>query len=190
MKSTEKFHEKIQAYTRKLEKYADRAWYAPLIGLLAILDNIIIVIPNDGILIASAMLIPKRWALFATSVAIGSTIGAVVLALLVEYQGAPWVMEFFPAIDNSQMWIWSKEFFDQYGLIVVFVVGLSPILQQPVIIMAALANTPLYKLAAVIFLGRFIKYFVMAYLGSHSPRLLKKIWGIETELKDAGVKIE
>ena len=190
MKSAEKLHTQIQAYALKLEKYADRFWYAPLIGILAILDNIIVVIPNDGILIASAMLIPKRWVLFAFSVAIGSSIGAVVLALLVEHQGGPWVMELFPGIDKSQIWIWTKEFFEKYGLIVVFVVGLSPILQQPVIIIAALASTPLYKLAAVIFLGRLIKYLLMAYLGSHSPRLLKKIWGIESELKDAGVKIE
>ena len=190
MKSTEKFHDQIQAYVTKLEKYADRFWYAPLIGILAALDNVIVVIPNDGILIASSMLIPKRWALFASSVAIGSTIGAIVLALLVEHQGAPWVMEFFPGIDQSKVWVWTKEFFDNYGLIVVFLVAISPLLQQPVIIIAALASTPIYKLAAAIFFGRFLKFLLMAYLGSHSPRLLKKIWGLKGELKDAGVKID
>jgi hypothetical protein len=63
-------------------------------------------------------------------------------------------------------------------------------MQQPVIIHSALANTPLPELAAVIFAGRFIKFNIMAYLGSHSPRLLKKMWGMKGELKDAGIKIE
>ncbi|MCM2349440.1 MAG: hypothetical protein NDI69_05415 [Bacteriovoracaceae bacterium] len=63
-------------------------------------------------------------------------------------------------------------------------------MQQPVIILSALANTPLIDLAAVIFAGRFLKFNLMAYLGSHSPRLLKKMWGMKDELKDVGVKIE
>lgn len=190
MKSNEKLHSKIQDYVLKLEKYADRFWYPPLIGILAILDNMIIVIPNDGILIASSMLIPKRWVIFAICVSIGSTIGALILALLVEHKGFPWVLEFFPGINDSTVWKWTENFFAEYGLIVVFVVGLSPIFQQPVIVMAALANTPYYKLTMAIFFGRFIKYLFMAYVGSHSPRILKKIWGIEAELKDANVKIE
>ena len=190
MTAAEKLHSQIQVYVLKLEKFADRIWYPPLIGILAILDNLIIIIPNDGILVASSMLVPKRWAIFAISVAIGSTIGAVLLAFLVEYKGFPWILDVFPGIDKSQIWIWTLDFFNKYGLIVVFVVGLSPILQQPVIIISALALTPLSDLAIIIFLGRLIKYMVMAYLGSHSPRYLKKIWGIKDELKDAGVKIE
>lgn len=190
MKITDKLHAKIRTYVQKLEQFADRLWYPPLIGLLSALDNLIIIIPNDGILIASSMLIPKRWAIFAISVSIGSTIGAVALSAVVEHQGLPWILEFYPGINTTAMWLHTEKFFDQYGLLVVFAIGASPIMQQPVVILAALANTPLYKLAATIFAGRFIKFMVMAYLGSHSPRLLKKIWGIKDELKDAGIKVD
>lgn len=190
MSFSEKLHSKIQIYVQKLEQFADRAWYPPLIALLSALDNLIIIIPNDGILVASSMLVPKRWALFALSISIGSTLGAIALSLLVENQGLPWVLEFFPAIDKTQMWIWTERFFDKYGLFLVFAVGASPIMQQPVIIVAALANTPLIELAAVIFAGRFVKFNLLAYLASHSPRLLKKMWGMKEELKDAGIKID
>lgn len=185
-----KLHTKIQIYVQKLEQYADRIWYPPLIGLLAALDNLVIIIPNDGILIASSMLIPKRWSIFAISVSIGSTIGAVALALVVEYQGLPWILEFYPSIDKSEMWLWTEKFFDKFGLLLVFAIGASPLMQQPVIILAALANTSLSALAAALFAGRFIKFMIMAFLGSHSPRLLKKVWGIKEELKDVGVKID
>jgi membrane protein YqaA with SNARE-associated domain len=185
-----KLHEKIKLYTAKLEQFADRAWYPPLIGLLAALDNIIIIIPNDGILIASSMIVPKRWFIFAICVTIGSTLGAWMLAALVEHQGLPFVLEYFPGINESQMWIKTDEYFIQYGLLVVFAVAASPLVQQPIVILAALASIPVLKIAAVIFAGRLIKFLVMAYLGSHSPKYLKKIWGIKDELKDAGVKLD
>lgn len=190
MTTSEKLHAKIQTYIQKMEQYADRIWYPPLICLLAALDNLIVIIPNDGILVASSMLIPKRWAIFALSISIGSTLGAVLLSLMVEHQGLPWVLDLFPGIDKTQMWLWTEEFFDKYGLFVVFAIGASPLMQQPVIILSALANTPLIEFTSVIFAGRFLKFLFMAYLGSHSPRLLKKMWGMKDELKDAGVKIE
>lgn len=190
MTTSEKLHAKIQAYVLRLEQFADRVWYPPLIAILAILDNLIVIIPTDGILVASSMLIPKRWMVYATSISIGSTIGAVILCMLVEYQGAPWVLEMFPNVDQTQVWKLTESFFDEYGLIVVFVVSLTPLMQQPVLIISALSHTPLSHLALAIFVGRFIKFMIMAYLGSHSPRLVKKIWGMKDELKDAGVKID
>lgn len=190
MKFSEKLHAKIKVYTQKLEQYADRAWYPPLIAVLSILDNLIIIIPNDGILIASSMLIPKRWMIYAISITIGSTIGALTLSALVQHHGLPWILDFYPGLDQSEMWKLTDEFFDKYGLWMVFLIGVTPLTQQPIIILAALANTPFTKLALALFAGRLIKFHVMAYLGSHSPRLLKKIWGMNDELKDAGIKID
>lgn len=189
MSFRKKLHSTIQTYVQKLEAHADRSWYPPLIGLLAALDNLIIIIPNDGILVASSMLIPKRWALFALNITIGSTIGALALFFLVEHQGLPWILNFYPGLDQSQMWMLTDQFFDKYGLIVVFVVAISPLMQQPAIILAALAHIPPLELTAAIFLGRFIKFNLLAYLGSHSPKILKKIWGMKDELTDAGVKL-
>lgn len=180
-------HKRIRAYVQFLQRYADRIWYAPLIGLLAALDNLVIVIPNDGILISSSMLVPRRWFTLALSVAIGSTVGALVLAALVELQGLPWILNFYPGVLESKTWVWSIEFFEKYGLFLVFAVAVTPFMQQPAVILASLAKTPLLHLAVVIFVGRFIKFLIMAYIGSHAPRLLKKLWGLKGDLQDAGV---
>lgn len=187
---SEKLHEKIRSYVQLLQRFVDRLWYPPLIGLLAALDNLIVIIPNDGILISSSMLIPKRWFCLALSVAIGSTVGAVVLASLVEFQGLPFILETYPGVLETKTWALSMEFFEKYGMLLVFVVAVTPFMQQPAVILASLANTPLFELAAVIFVGRFIKFLIMAYVGSHAPRLLKKLWGVKGELQDAGVKIK
>lgn len=190
MSFQEKLHSKIRVYVQKLEQFADRVWYPPLIAFLAAVDNFIIIIPNDGILVASSMLIPKRWAIFALFISIGSTVGAVSLSSLVEVQGLPWILDIFPNIDQTYTWSWTEKFFNEYGLILVFFIGLTPVMQQPVIILAGLANTSLLALALAFFTGRLIKFSVMAFLGSHSPKLLKKIWGISGELKDAGIKLK
>lgn len=189
-KITARLHQKIKVFTKWVQHYAYRLWYPPFIGLLALLDNIVIVIPNDGILISSSMLVPKRWWYLALMVAIGSTLGALLLAGIVEWKGLPWILEIFPSLNQSKSWAWSIDFFGNYGLFLVFIVALTPLAQQPAVILASLANTPLWKLAAVVFAGRAIKYFVMAYIASHTPRLIKKIWGVRGELEDAGVEIK
>ena len=190
MKTTDKLHAKVSAYSKKLEQYADRIWYPPLLAFLAALDNLIIIIPNDGLLIASSMLVPRRWAIFALSVSIGSTIGALTLSSIVEYQGLPWILDFYPDINQTAMWMKTEDFFGRYGLLVVFAISATPLSQQPILILAALANTPFAKLVPILFAGRFLKFMLMAYLGSHSPRLLKKMWGVKSELKDAGIKVD
>lgn len=187
---SKELHRKIRISVQWLQKHVERLWYPPFVGLLAALDNVVIIIPNDGILISSSMLTPRRWVFLALSVAIGSTIGALALALLVEYHGLPWVLQFYPGMEETRVWSLTMEFFEKYGMLVVFGVAVTPFMQQPAVILAGLASTPLFELAVVIFTGRFIKFLTMAYLGSHAPRLLKKMWGLKDELKDSGVSIK
>lgn len=180
----------IQKSVATLQKFAERVWYPPFIGLLAGLDNFILVIPNDGILISSCILTPKRWFTLAINVAIGSTLGAMALAALVEYQGLPWLLEMYPGIDQSSTWIWAEKLFANYGLLFVFLVAASPLMQQPSVFLAALAKTNLLTLAIVIFTGRTLKFLLMAYIGSHAPNLLNKLWGVRGEMRDVGLKIK
>lgn len=186
---SESLHNRIRTSVAWLQRFVDRLWYPPLVALLAAVDNFLIFVPTDGILISSSMLKPKRWLILAFGVAFGSTLGAIALAALVEYQGLPWILEFFPNIAQSKTWIWTEKFFQDFGLYLVFAIAMTPLVQQPAVILASLAHTPLAKLAAVIFAGRLFKYLVMAYVSSHAPGLLKKMWGLKGEMADVGVKI-
>lgn len=189
MRISEKFHNRIQKSIKILQKFADRFWYPPFIGILAALDNFVMIIPNDGLLISSSMLTPRRWFTLGLNVAIGSTFGAIILAAFVETRGLEWILEMYPGVNQTKSWVWTKDFFDKYGMILVFIIALTPLMQQPIIIMASLAEKPLFLLAVIIFLGRTIKFLLMSYIGSHAPRLLFKIWGIRGELHDTGIDI-
>ncbi len=178
---------KIRAWVQYLERFVDRPWYGPVIGCLALLDNLIVIIPNDGILISSTMLVPRRWATFALCISTGSTLGAMLLAVLVKVYGSPWLLEYYPGLDQSASWIKTQEFFAHYGLLVVFGVAITPFIQQPAVVLAALSPTPIWLIGLVVFAGRVIKFLIMAYVASHAPRLLAKMWGVSDELKDVGI---
>lgn len=187
---SEKLHDFIRKFVKRIQQYADRIWFAPLIGFLSIIDNLIMIIPNDGILISSSMMVPKRWLTFAFSVAIGNTIGALIVTKLASTQGLPWILDLYTGIDQTHMWIWTLKVFEEYGLYLVFAIGLTPFMQQPVLILSGLALTPFYKLLIVIFLSRLIKFTAMAYIGTHAPKLLTKLYGDKTELRDAGIELK
>ena len=182
--------EKIKSLVRRLQKFVERVWYPPFIAILALLDNFIVIIPNDGILISSAMLKPKRWIVFAVAVAIGSAVGAVALAALVEFKGLEYILNIYPGLTKTSSWVWSDNFFKTYGLVVVFLVAVTPFVQQPAIILASLAQVPIVELAAAIFIGRLIKFLIMAYVGARAPDLLSKLWGVRGELEDVGIKLK
>ncbi len=185
-----KLHAKISEYVAVLQRFVDRLWYPPLLGLLAAADNFIVVIPNDGLLISSSMLRPRRWLSLAIWIAIGSTLGAFLLAVLIEAHGMPWVLELIPGLDSSSAWVWTERFFDNYGLIVVFLIAATPLPQQPAVILATISSIPLWQIVVVVFIGRLIKFLVMAYISTHAPRLITRIWGIRGELEEVGIKVK
>lgn len=181
---------KIREIVKVIQQFANRIWYPYFIGFLAGLDNFIVIIPTDGIMISSTLLTPRRWLGLALCVAIGSTLGAIGLSALVEIHGLPWILEIYPGINESSTWQVASNFFDQYGLILVFICALTPLPQQPPVMIASLASTPFTHLAITIFLGRLIKYLIMAYIASHAPRLLVKMWGLKSEMKDVGLNLK
>jgi membrane protein YqaA with SNARE-associated domain len=171
-----------------LQYYIDRVWYLPVLSLLACLDNFLVVVPTDGILISSSMLKPGKWFYFGVFIAVGSVMGAITLAYIVDVYGIQVVEKLFPNIQSSSTWLRTQKFFDEYGLWLLFAVSVTPFTQQPAIILAVLAGVSLYKIALVAFAGRLIKFLLMAYIGSHAPHLLKKMWGVQDELKEVGIE--
>ena len=175
---------------RKCYRYTNKIWYGPMLALLAILDSLILVIPTDGILISSAMLARKRWLYFGLSVAIGSTIGGLMIVYGIEHFGIELVHKYYPNLFETTMWIKTEEFFKLYGLVVLFIVGIAPITQQPALILAGLSKGALLPIFLVLILSRLLKFLIVAYIASHTPKLISKLWGFSSEIKNADVHIK
>ncbi|MES2801907.1 MAG: hypothetical protein V4654_05400 [Bdellovibrionota bacterium] len=171
-----------------LQHYINHVWYLPMLSLLAFLDNFLVIVPTDGILISSSMLRPQKWFYFSIFVAAGSAIGALGLAYIIDIYGIQIVESLFPNIQTSSAWIRTQEFFSEYGLWLLFAVSATPFTQQPAIILAVLAGVPILQIFLIALLGRWLKFTLMAYVGSHAPHLLKKFWGVQGELKEVGIE--
>lgn len=178
----------VQHWIRRLQRYAKRWWYAPLLGSLAAADSFIIVVPTDGLLVSGVLLAPRRWLYTAVMVALGSTVGAWLLAYALEIHGLPFLLKIVPEVQQTKAWLWSDQLMDQWGLWALFLVSLSPLMQHPAVALAALAGMPLSEIFFTMLAGRGIKYFALAWVTSHAPNLLGKLWGIQGDLKEAGVK--
>lgn len=180
-------NEWIKHKVLRMESFSDRPWYPFLIGFLAGLDNLVIVIPTDGIFVSSVLLQPRRWIRFAFAVTVGSTLGALALATIIQYQGLPLIETYFPSLMLTQTWLWTESLFHRMGLVVVFIVAALPVMQHPAIVLAALAEEKLLPLMAVILLGRILKYLILGWISAKAPRFLGRLWGLRKELEEVGI---
>jgi membrane protein YqaA with SNARE-associated domain len=167
---------KIKAWAATLQRYVDRPWLPFLLAFFAFIDVYVIAIPTDGLMISSTMLRPKKWFTLGFAVSLGSTLGLLTLALLVHHYGLPLVLRLYPGIDHSPTWITTSEFFVKYGLLLVFLIGATPIFQQPSIILATLAGHSILLIGLYMFVGRTLKFLLFTYLASHAPKLLLRVW--------------
>ncbi len=175
-KDTLTLRERAHEWIYFLKTHADSWWYGPVIAFLAFADSFILIVPTDGLLISGTLLAPRRWWTNGLFVAVGSSLGGLGLALLVHHYGGPALIDMWPHVTESVVWHWCDEFMGSYGLWVVFCVAILPIVQPPAIILAVLANLSVGSIFLVVLVARLIKYFAFAWVASHTPRLLGKLW--------------
>lgn len=168
----------------RLREYSNSVWYPYLIGILVALDSFILIVPTDAMTVSAVMLEPKKWIRYAMLVAISSSIGAICLAFIVDIYGQSFIEAVFPGLEQTRMWILTDQFMETYGLIVVFAIAVTPLTQPPSVILAALSHMPLGYIFLAILLGRSIKYLLIAWISSHAPKLLSRMWGVRGELQD------
>jgi membrane protein YqaA with SNARE-associated domain len=100
----------------------------------------------------------------------------------------PLLLSISPGIEQNSAWTWTQNLMEHWGTWAVFLIALSPLMQHPAVALAALAGMTLSKLFLVVFAGRIIKYLFLAYLATHAPGMLGKLWGLQYELEEVGVK--
>jgi membrane protein YqaA with SNARE-associated domain len=178
----------VRRWIRFVEGYANRWWYSPLIAVLAAADSFVVIVPTDGLLVSAAMLAPRRWISTALFVSVGSSLGALGLALVLERHGLPWLLYFQPDIQQTSAWIYTDRLMDAWGSWAIFAVSLTPIMQQPAVALAALAGRPMGEIFFAALAGRAVKYGLLAWVSTHAPGVLGKLWGFKGDLEEAGVK--
>jgi len=172
------------AQIRRLERYVDRPWYPFVLAGLTFIDFFVVFVPSDGIVVASAAARPKKWFLVGISMALGSLLGGVLVAVLAKDLGEPFIEWLAPGLLDSKSWQTSEAWVDRWGFWAVFVVAASPLAQQPSVLLAALADMPLLGIGTALGAGRALKFLTYAWIASHAPRLAAKMPAVKHDLEE------
>lgn len=167
----------------RLERFAQRIWYTPVVALLAALDLFILVVPTDALLISNVALRPKRWISIAIWFTAGSALGSLALALLINHYGIDFLGALGLHPDKFPSWEMTARWIRDYQGPALAVFGGGPLPLQPAVMLAAIAKVSPGAIFFWVALGRALKFFFFAWAATHAPNLLNRIWGVRTEVE-------
>jgi membrane protein YqaA with SNARE-associated domain len=134
----------------------------PMMGFVLAFAATLVAVAFVPVLCALVSLKRQHWLRIAAYCAVGSALGATLIAWLVAQYGTQAIAEFLPGIGRSPIWESGLRWVNQYGLIALGVVAALPSSQTPVLIVCALLGIPLPGVFASVLLGKMIKYSVCA----------------------------
>ncbi len=172
-----------------LERFADRPWYFPLLSLISAADLFIIFVPNEGLLVSSVLLQPKKWVRAFLWVSFGSAVGSVALAFVAHYYGETLMHFISKDAISSPSWVRTQHFLDRHGSLSVALIALSPIPLQPAVVLSGLAKMPLLSVFFSVFSARALKFGILSWIATHAPHLLRKIGIVIPEFKEIEAEV-
>lgn len=166
----------------RLEKFAHRWWYTPVVAFLAASDLFIVIIPTDALLISNVAVRPKKWISIAIVVSLGSALGSMALGWAIQRYGMGFLTAMGVTLEGPT-WARAAEWVREYQGPALAAFGFGPFPLQPGVVLSALANVSPLKIFLWVGLGRIVKYLFFAWAATHAPTLLSKIWGIRKEVE-------
>ena len=158
-------------WLHQVQSFAGRKWYTAFISFLAAIDSFVLVIPTEALLVPAILSQPRYWKRTTFFVTLGSVVGATVLAALAGYYGDGFIQSIFPHLLQSPEWNNAVRWIHDYGALGVVVISFGPFPQYIGVAIAGLAHLPLAKVIAAVFLGRTLKYGLLAWCLTHSSRI-------------------
>ena len=155
---------KFSIYFQKFSEKAALPSYPYWLAFFACADFFIFIIPFEALVFASLLAVRKRWLQFAIWSCLGSAVGAVLLAMSIQYFGTTQLEHWAPSFFNDPFVLKISKWLDQYSFWVIGGISLGPIAPQPTVIAAALAKTSLLSIGAGMMIGRFFKYLFYTVL--------------------------
>ena len=156
---------KINLLIEKAKYNAARPLADKILGFISLFESIIFPIPVDPFLAGLTLAVPKKTLKFALFCTIGSVIGGVVGWLLGYFIG--------PSIENILLnipWFTEAKFnavksaYNENGLLIIFLGAFTPLPYKIITITSGMAGINIIGFILMSFIGRGIRFFVVAYL--------------------------
>ncbi len=188
-----RFHPILRLFAHMRAK-AFSPWFLPLIFFLSFIDFFVVVIPMDALVVASVLLRKKDWFKVFIVATLGSALGAIALAYVIDLWGEPLVREHLGTWYVGETWTKTTEIISKHGAWGLILIAMTPLPQQVAVALCRFAHVSLSAIFLSIFVGRGLKYFFYAYCAAFAPRLIMRFKSIReetveltTDEKDASV---
>jgi membrane protein YqaA with SNARE-associated domain len=160
---------------KKAKDYSAHRWYGPYAGGVISLDYFIIVLPSTTLVIASSLLQPKKWLSNGLWLALGSTLGGLIISGLLQTFTAPLLNSILSGVASSDEWNKLLVFIQNYGVYGLFLMACIPTPIRTVTIVTAVSGVALPMITAAILAGRLVSYVGLSFITSRFPHWLLKV---------------
>ena len=156
---------KIDLLIEKAKYNAAKPLADKILGFISLLESIIFPIPVDPFLAGLTLAVPKKAFKFGLFCTIGSVIGGVIGWLLGYFIG--------PSIENILLnipWFTEEKFmavksaYNENGMLIIFLGAFTPLPYKIITITSGMAEINIIGFILMSFIGRGIRFFVVAYL--------------------------
>ncbi len=163
-------------FCKSLPQYASKPWYPFALALAAFADYFIFVIPLDAMVVASIIAARKRWFSISFWSSLGSTLGAIIFAALIQHIGPSFLERVAPHLLEDKFAVTITHWLQNYGFWALVGIAATPIHQHPTVAIAALANVSLFVIFLSMFVGRLLKYCIYTWLSTHAQKGLQRFF--------------
>jgi membrane protein YqaA with SNARE-associated domain len=163
-------HHFIEEFSSKLlQAVRNSRWFLPVLFLLAVASTLSMLVPFTSILVIAVLAQPSRWRSAFCWGSAGSALGGSIITLAFHQLGWNQIYERFPEFASSQAWqdilLWTAT----YGLRALAAIAALPLPQTPALIFCSISQQPLWGVFVALFVGKFVKYGVVAATVSVFP---------------------
>ncbi len=157
---------------RALARWADSSAFPVVVAASAMAATLSMSVPFAGLLVASVLLVPRRWLLIAAGASLGAAAGAVILYLVFHHLGWSQFIERYPDMVRSVAWRDATGWLGRYGVVSLLVIAALPLPLTPALVFAAISRLPVLEVISALWIGKLAKYLVYAWLAARFPRWL------------------
>ena len=173
----------ILSFVIQMLGFASRSWFpwVAALGTALNLFTLVFTAATVVLFLAAVLARPKNWAYAAVANSLGATLGSAALLALVGSQGEGLIETNFPSVVASPAWSKMMFFMSKYGIVGMIGVSALPLILHPIIAFGLVTGMSSLQILLIIFIGRTIKYLVMAKVATSAPAALR-FFGIKSSL--------
>ena len=161
-------------FLTRLQRYASRPWYIPVVATSATLDYFVLASPAQSLFITTVLLNPARRVYAAVCFSLGAALGALLLAAGIQLLDAPMAALLADQTAPSTFWLRMEAWIAAWGLWALLGLSLIPIPLRTMVVLAALAGLSFPAIGLMVGVGRLLALIVIGQLVYQAPGFLMR----------------